>query len=175
MKLLASLLLIASLTAAQDTTYCSDGWELYTTTWQGQEHHSCFWFGTNYEKVSHDSAKLLCEGMGGFMAEVPWGPHLNNWLVNKLIEKSTKNNLPNLKAAGVVVMAEIAGAQPILVLIHRGSQTTLSGGLEVGQIVFGALFNEFVDEPVVEVGGARAAAVAVVLRSAPRADLKVKA
>merc|ERR1719385_483808 len=100
MKLLASLLLIASLAAAQDTTYCNDGWELYTTTWQGQEHHSCFWFGTNYEKVSHDSAKLLCEGMGGFMAEVPWGPHLNNWLVNKLIEKSTKNNLPNLKAAG---------------------------------------------------------------------------
>merc|ERR1719204_2853172 len=100
MKLLASLLLIASLAAAQDTTYCNDGWELYTNTWQGQEHHSCFWFGTNYEKVSHDTAKTLCAAMGGFMAEVPYGPHLNNWLVNKLIERSTKNNLPTLKAAG---------------------------------------------------------------------------
>merc|ERR1712080_579773 len=29
--------------AAQDTYYCADGWDLYTTTWHGQEHHSCFW------------------------------------------------------------------------------------------------------------------------------------
>merc|ERR1712212_294062 len=88
MKLLASLL-IAGLAAAQDTTYCNAGWELYTVEWQGQAHHSCFWFGTNYEKATHDSAKLICESMGGFMAEVPYGPHLNNWLVNKLIEKNS--------------------------------------------------------------------------------------
>merc|ERR1711962_1422193 len=100
MKLLASLL-IAGLATAQDTTYCNDGWELYTVEWQGQAHHSCFWFGTNYEKVTHDSAKLICESMGGFMAEVPYGPHLNNWLVNKLIEKNTKNNnMPDLRSTG---------------------------------------------------------------------------
>jgi len=102
MKLLAYLLLTGLATARpQDTTYCNDGWELYTVEWQGQAHHSCFWFGTNYEKVTHDSAKLICESMGGFMAEVPYGPHLNNWLVNKLIERNTKNNdLPDLKSTG---------------------------------------------------------------------------
>merc|ERR1719187_1384603 len=52
----------------------------------------------------------------------------------------------------VVVVAKVAGTEPELVLKHRGSQTPLSGGLEGGQIVFGAPFNEFVDEPVVEVG-----------------------
>ena len=38
--------------------------------------------------MSHDNAKALCESMGAFMAEVPYGPHLNNWIVNKLIEKT---------------------------------------------------------------------------------------
>ena len=28
--------------------------------------------------------------MGGFMAEVPYGPHLNNWIVNKLLDKYEK-------------------------------------------------------------------------------------
>ena len=40
--------------------------------------------------MTHDSAKLLCNAMGGFMAEVPYGPHLNNWIVNKLLEKYEK-------------------------------------------------------------------------------------
>ena len=36
----------------EDTNYCNDGWELYTVTWQGTEHHSCFWFGGGREKVT---------------------------------------------------------------------------------------------------------------------------
>ncbi|XP_023331642.1 perlucin-like protein [Eurytemora carolleeae] len=86
--ILASLLL--GLTLAQDTHFCNDGWELYTSSWAGEEHHSCFWFGERREQVTHDSAKLLCNAMGGFMAEVPYGPHLNNWIVNKLLEKYEK-------------------------------------------------------------------------------------
>nr|AGN29615.1 perlucin 5-like protein [Acartia pacifica] len=86
----ACLLALLALAAAQDTHFCNDGWDLYTTTWHDQTHHSCFYFGTNFEKVSHDTAKLLCNGMGAFLAEVPYGPHLNSWIVQKLLEK---NNL----------------------------------------------------------------------------------
>jgi len=86
-QLAVSVLLFSSV-LAQDTHYCNDGWELYTTEWHGQEHHSCFWFGQNNEKVTHDVAKLICEGMGGFMAEIPYGPHLNYWIVGKLLEKN---------------------------------------------------------------------------------------
>jgi len=89
MKLILAALLVG-LAAAQDTTYCNDGWELYTVEWQGKAHHSCFWFGNNYEKVTHNTAKLLCQSMGGFLAEVPYGPHLNNWIVNQLLDRNTK-------------------------------------------------------------------------------------
>merc|ERR1739844_452711 len=81
-----SLVLVSSV-LAQDTHYCNDGWDLYTTEWDGQEHHSCFWFGQNNEKVTHDVAKLICEGMGGFMAEIPCGPHLNFWKRINLLQK----------------------------------------------------------------------------------------
>merc|ERR1712107_509062 len=80
LKLLTSLLFVG-LSFAQDTTYCNDGWELYTTEWRGGKHHSCFWFGSKYERVSHDSAKAICNQLGGFLAEVPYGPHLNYWIV----------------------------------------------------------------------------------------------
>merc|ERR1712183_530824 len=86
-QVVASLVLVSSV-LAQDSHYCNDGWDLYTTEWDGQEHHSCFWFGQNDEKVTHDVAKLICEGMGGFMAEIPYGPHLNYWIVGKLLEKN---------------------------------------------------------------------------------------
>merc|ERR1719285_685374 len=86
-QLAVSVVLFSSV-LAQDTHYCNDGWELYTTEWHGEEHHSCFWFGENNEKVTHDVAKLICEGMGGFMAEIPYGPHLNYWIVGKLLEKN---------------------------------------------------------------------------------------
>nr|ALS04672.1 perlucin 5-like protein [Pseudodiaptomus poplesia] len=36
------------------------------------------------------NAKLLCEIHGAFLAEVPYGPHLNSWIVGKLLEKTTK-------------------------------------------------------------------------------------
>merc|ERR1712203_597783 len=81
-----SLLLLAASALAQDTHVCNDGWDLYSITWQGVEHHSCFYFGGTDEKVSYPIAKLVCEGLGGFMAEVPWGPNLNHWIVDKLLE-----------------------------------------------------------------------------------------
>jgi len=90
---LRSALLLAVLAAAalaQDSQYCNDGWDLYETEWHGTTHHSCFWFGNEYEKVSHGNAELICNAMGAFLAEVPYGPHLNYWIVNKLIEKSRK-------------------------------------------------------------------------------------
>merc|ERR1712061_889677 len=66
--------------AAQDTHYCADGWDLYTTTWHGQEHHSCFWFGNGDEQMSWKIANLACNAMGAYLAEVPYGPSLNHWL-----------------------------------------------------------------------------------------------
>ena len=30
---------------------------------------------------------MVCEGYGGFLAEVPLGPDLNHWIVDKLLEK----------------------------------------------------------------------------------------
>ena len=45
-----------------------------------------------FSKVSHDNAKLICEAMGGFLAEVPFGPRLNYWIVGKLLEKNDKFN-----------------------------------------------------------------------------------
>jgi len=95
MRFIAAVLL-ATLASAQDTNFCNDGWDLYETEWQGQRHHSCFWFGSTFEKVSHDNAKLICESLGAFMAEVPYGPHLNNWIVNKLIEKTRANEQSGL-------------------------------------------------------------------------------
>merc|ERR1711976_191975 len=92
---LLSAALLSTAVLAQDTHYCNDGWELYTTEWHGKEHHSCFWFGNEYEKVSHDNAKLICEAMGGFLAEVPFGPRLNYWIVGKLLEKNDKFNEEN--------------------------------------------------------------------------------
>jgi len=70
--------------------YCPDGWDLYTSEWDGAEHHSCFWFGNEDEQVSHSSASLLCEGMNGFLAEVPYGPNLNHWIVEKLLQKHNR-------------------------------------------------------------------------------------
>merc|ERR1712110_236288 len=81
-----SLLLLAASALAQDTHFCNDGWDLYSTTWNGEEHHSCFYFGGTDEKVSFHIAELLCEAMGGFVAEVPYGPSLNHWIVDKLLE-----------------------------------------------------------------------------------------
>merc|ERR1711970_1271539 len=92
-QLAVSVVLFSSV-LAQDSHYCNDGWELYTTEWDGEEHHSCFWFGQNNEKVTHDVAKLICEGMGGFMAEIPYGPHLNYWIVENFWRKI--NLLPKL-------------------------------------------------------------------------------
>jgi len=79
--------LLVTIAVAQDTNFCNDGWDLYTVEWQGQSHHSCFWFGTRFEQVSHDNAKALCNSMGAFLAEVPYGPHLNSWINQKLLEK----------------------------------------------------------------------------------------
>lgn len=75
-------------TALSQTHFCDDGWELYTSTWNGVEHHSCFHFGLDSEKVSHDHAKILCEAHGGFLAEVPWGPQLNHWIVLQLLDRA---------------------------------------------------------------------------------------
>jgi hypothetical protein len=34
-----------------ETHFCDDGWELHTSEWGGVEHHSCFLFGSDSEKV----------------------------------------------------------------------------------------------------------------------------
>merc|ERR1712038_303188 len=77
-----SLLLLAASAFAQETHVCDDGWDLYTITWEGVEHHSCFKFGGTEEKLTYSTALAACHGMGEgvFMAEVPWGPNLNHWI-----------------------------------------------------------------------------------------------
>jgi len=75
-----------SCTFAQDTSYCEDGWDLFTSP--NSEHHACFLFGSEREQVSHDNAKLLCEARGGFLAEVNYGPVINDWITDKLREKT---------------------------------------------------------------------------------------
>ena len=37
----------------EDTHFCNDGWDLYETEWHGTKHHTCFWFGNEYERVSY--------------------------------------------------------------------------------------------------------------------------
>merc|ERR1712228_894371 len=69
-----SLLLLAASAFAQETHVCDDGWDLYTITFEGVEHHSCFKFGGTEEKVAYSTALAVCRGLGEdvFMAEVPW-------------------------------------------------------------------------------------------------------
>ena len=31
--------------------FCADGWDLYTYSFEGEDHHSCFWFGHPNEMV----------------------------------------------------------------------------------------------------------------------------
>jgi len=76
--------------------YCADGWDLYTYTFEGVEHHSCFWFGNPDEQVSYSNAKGVCESMNGFLPEIPNGPNLNHWIVEKLLQKYSSN----LKSVG---------------------------------------------------------------------------
>ena len=88
--------------------YCADGWDLYTYTFEGVEHHSCFWFGNPDEQVyyidiiepfvintivqvSYSNAKGVCESMNGFLPEIPNGPNLNHWIVEKLLQKYSSN------------------------------------------------------------------------------------
>jgi len=70
--------------------YCADGWDLYTYSFEGEEHHSCFWFGNPDEMVSHSNAKQICESMNSALPEVPNGPNLNHWLVDQLLQKHNK-------------------------------------------------------------------------------------
>ena len=37
--------------------------------------------------MSHATAKLVCEALGGFLAEVPYGPQLNHWIVLQLLDR----------------------------------------------------------------------------------------
>jgi len=67
--------------------YCPDGWDLYTATYDGSDHHTCFFFGNKDEQITHNDASLLCQGMNGILAEVPDGPNLNHWIVEKLLQK----------------------------------------------------------------------------------------
>merc|ERR1711922_128661 len=86
--ILAVLVFAAAVVVAQDTNYCSDGWDLFTVEApNGETHHLCFLFGQENEQMSHDNAKLICEARGGFLAEVPFGPLLNTWITDKLLEK----------------------------------------------------------------------------------------
>jgi len=85
---LAVLVFAAAVVVAQDTNYCSDGWDLFTVEApNGETHHLCFLFGQENEQMSHDNAKLICEARGGFLAEVPFGPLLNTWITDKLLEE----------------------------------------------------------------------------------------
>lgn len=70
--------------------YCPDGWDLYEATYDGADHHICFWFGNLDEQVSHDDAALVCDGLNAKLAEVPLGPNLNHWIVDKLLKKTEK-------------------------------------------------------------------------------------
>jgi len=70
--------------------YCPDGWDLYTYSFDGADHHSCFWFGNPDEKVSYSTAQHICDSMSGYLPEVPHGPNLNHWLVEKLLHKHNK-------------------------------------------------------------------------------------
>merc|ERR1712128_301903 len=56
-------------------------------TYDGSDHHTCFFFGNKDEQITHDDASLLCAGMNGILAEVPDGPNLNHWIVEKLLQK----------------------------------------------------------------------------------------
>jgi len=70
--------------------FCPDGWDLYTYTFDGSEHHTCFWFGNPDEKVSYQNAKGVCESMDGYLPEIINGPNLNHWLVQKLLQKKNR-------------------------------------------------------------------------------------
>merc|ERR1712080_456465 len=73
--------------------YCPDGWDLYeATSNDGTEHRKCFWFGNVDEQVSHDDAKRVCNTHNGYLAEVPLGPNLNHWIVEKLLQKTDRLN-----------------------------------------------------------------------------------
>ncbi len=47
------------------THFCNDGWDLYETEWHGTKHHTCFWFGNEYERVSY----LIPIGKQTFIAQ----------------------------------------------------------------------------------------------------------
>merc|ERR1712142_854955 len=62
----------------------------YWYSFDGTDHHSCFWFGNPDEKVSYSTAQHICDSMSGYLPEVPHGPNLNHWLVEKLLHKHNK-------------------------------------------------------------------------------------
>merc|ERR1711935_319576 len=84
------LSLLLQLTFCQDTHVCPDGWELYSLSLEGETHHICFLFGGSEELVSYDSAKIICQFYGGFLAETPQFTDVYSWLVERLLEKQSR-------------------------------------------------------------------------------------
>merc|ERR1711860_59079 len=60
---------------AQDTNFCNDDWDLYTLSTETGDHHLCFLFGQEREQV-------------------PYGPVLNSWITEKLLEKISRSGTP---------------------------------------------------------------------------------
>merc|ERR1711928_168513 len=87
-KMKAQIIFIAAViacTAAQDTFYCPDGWELFQREGKdGMDECSCYLFPTTLARVSHGDAQLLCSGHDAKLAEPLDGAPNNYWIVEQL-------------------------------------------------------------------------------------------